>query len=205
MADEPRISNPEFKAWLQRHLDSCPRSDWPTTPELYAAWKRRILATKCDLETAMQATDRVAEHQPKYLTDHIDAICDAIFAIYRERDARRGTADNLLERAARGDELNHGEVAEVAKLCRDCPSCSGNGIAVRHSRTDIRKTLTVHCRCTYGQWIRARCLKTAPDAARRIPSLVDSPEWDDPRNGGPGVALEPAYAGHHDDDGDAAF
>lgn len=199
------MTSAEFKSWVNHHREVCPRHDWPTGPTPYLPWKSRLDRLRCDLPTALEASNRVAEAPPEYFDRHLAAICDAVTEIYRERDAHRGTADNLLERAARGDELNHGEVAEVAKLCRDCPSCSGNGIAVRHSRTDRRKTLTVHCRCTYGQWIRARCLKTAPDAARRIPSLVDAPEWDDPRNGGPGVAMQPAYAGHHDDDDDAAF
>ena len=195
----------EFKSWLKHHQEVCPRADWPTGPAPFIPWKSRLDRLKCDLPTALEASNRVAEAPPEYFDKHLGAVCDAITDIYRERDAHRGSSENLVERAERGDKLNHGEVAEIARLCRDCRSCEGNGIAVRHSRTDRRKTLSVHCHCTYGKWIRACVQKTAPDVFRRTPSLADSPEWDDERNGGPGVAAQFATVGGYDDDDDAAF
>jgi hypothetical protein len=196
------MTNAEFKSWIQHHREVCPRHDWPTGPTPYLPWKSRLDKLRCDLPTALEASNRVAESPPEYFDKHLGAVCDAITAIYRERDAHRGSSENLVERAERGDELNPGEVIEVARLSRECRSCAGNGVAVRHSRTNPSKTLSVHCRCTFGTWIRERCRKTAPDVFRRTPSLTESPEWDDPRNGGPGETVELVTVGYDDD---AAF
>lgn len=195
------MTGTEFKSWLDHHQEVCPRGDWPTGSAPFLAWKSRLDKMRCDLPTALEASNRVAESPPGYFDKHIGAVCDAIGAIYDERDRQRGTRDNLLERAARGDELNPGEVAEVARSCRDCRSCEGNGVAVRHSRHDRARTASVHCRCVYGRWIRERCRKTAPDVLRRTPSIAEDPRWDDEALGGPGVAdafdAEPEPAGRY--------
>jgi hypothetical protein len=179
------VNAPEFKAWLKHHQIACERGDWPTDGVFYAAWKRRLDKIGCDLATACRASDRVAESPPSFVDKHLDAVCDAVIGIYRERDAAGERVDLLTTKAERGEELNPGEVAELQKVARGCPSCSGTGLAVRFSVRNPGRSATLHCRCLLGRWIRERHRKTSPDVYRRTPDLADHPWLDAPEYGGP--------------------
>lgn len=186
----------EFKAWCDFHTRSCPRADWPSDAVFWASWKRRIDKLNCDLDTARAATERVAEDPPPYLDGHLKAVAEAVIAIYRERDAAHATPAALEERARRGDELQRDEVARLHQLAADCPLCGGNGLAVRHGRVDPTRTLTLHCTCVLGRWIRSRCRKTAPEVYRRIRDLAEHDWLNHPDYGGPAEHLhehEPAF------------
>lgn len=190
----------EIPLWFEHHTTVCPRHDWPTDAAFWATWRGRIARLKCDLQTACEASTKVAEAPPRFASDHLAAVCDAVTAIYRERDARRGSTDGLAERARRGEELSPGEVGDLARLCRSCPSCGGLGLLVRSEPGEPLKRFTLHCTCAKGRWVRARCVKTAPDVVRRVRDLAEHPECDGEEYGGPGrsdvpfgAELEPAF------------
>lgn len=193
------MSKSDQDAWLDHHTTVNHRSDWPTDRAFWDVWRTRITKLNCDLATACQASSRVAESPPSYLDRHLDAVSDAVKAIYRERQSRSGSPDVLRERAERGDELNPGEVAEITRMSAGCPSCEGNGTAVRHGSVHPEKKTSVHCRCVIGRWIRERCRKTAPDVFRRVPCLVENPWLDGEEYGGPGAPFEPVAVGVYDE------
>jgi hypothetical protein len=75
------------------------------------------------------------------------------------------------------------ERSEVERLSRDCPFCAGHGmVSVYHpslksssvgTTSDGRRfpaTISAHCRCTAGCWIRERI---PPELRARIPRVED--------------------------------
>lgn len=185
------MTGSEFHAWLQEHHRLNERGDWPSDPRYYEPWRRRLDNLKADPATAAEASMRVAMAPPTWPREHLDAVCDAVVAIWRERDAGRG--DTLRQRAAQGQKLSEAEVGDVRKLSASCPWCEGNGLAIRHGRSDPTRTATLHCVCILGRWMRERHRRDAPDVFRRILDLAEHEWMNSPDYGGPDLdTAEPA-------------
>ena len=154
-----------FKAFVAEHQSRFPRSDWPAEKEerlaFFRPWKNALAKSRATGDMAEQASLRLAENPPRFLSDHLPALLKHIGDIRRERSGESGEYE---DRAA----------AEAASA--NC-MCGGGGLVSRQIRHgEGWMSVACYCpECAAGRWMK-RAHDRSKDLRGRFVDPRERPE-----------------------------
>lgn len=162
--------------FFKAHVGRCRRPGWPepgtpSWPIFFEPWAEDLARVGAGPEEARAASFHLASHPPEHISDHLPGL------IARVEQSRRDGLVGPSDRAT----------AEAAS--RDCPECSGMGLASRdHEKPGYgRYSASYYChRCPMGRW-----LKQAHGRDPKAPRLRDLAEYPE-LHGDPADQVDPA-------------
>lgn len=134
---------------------------------LFASWRKVFIERGIhDLDVATAASERLTGETLKYPREHFPRLVELAIEVYKTRNAAQ----------TNGIEADSIEAARL--ISADCPHCSGQGMTtVYHPQPDpvnrVPESVSAHCVCPAGRWIRRRIGETDAILLRRIPDLAD--------------------------------
>lgn len=128
--------------WAGNHLDTFGLGGNDAAQRAVIAWKPFFASLRYTADELAGATEVMARNPPKWISDHMCAIHDAIRS-RRDRLARTGGE------CLPGDDGDRGE----------CADCGNTGLVVvphpksiQHGVWVDRHTTAAYCRCRHGRW-----------------------------------------------------